>query len=44
MRHDAHYVDAITAQSGMPVGRMVPIDIIDPNPTSPARSWATCRS
>jgi ParB family transcriptional regulator, chromosome partitioning protein len=35
MRHDSHYVDAITAQSGMPVGRMVPIDIIDPNPNQP---------
>ena len=35
MRHDAHYVDAITAPGGMPVGRMVPIDIIDPNPNQP---------
>jgi len=35
MRHDAHYVDAITAPGGVPVGRMVPIDIIDPNPNQP---------
>ena len=35
MRHDAHYVDAITVPGGAPVGRMVPIDIIDPNPNQP---------
>ena len=35
MRHDSHYVDAITTPSGVPVGRMVPIDLIDPNPQQP---------
>jgi len=35
MRHDAHYVDALTASSGTPVGRMVPIDQLDPNPDQP---------
>jgi ParB family chromosome partitioning protein len=35
MRHDAHYVEAITAPGGVPVGRMVPIDLIDPNPNQP---------
>jgi ParB family chromosome partitioning protein len=35
MRHDAHYVDAITVPGGAPVGRMVPIDLIDPNPNQP---------
>jgi ParB family chromosome partitioning protein len=35
MRHDQHYVEALTAASGMPVGRMIPIDQIDPNPNQP---------
>ena len=35
MRHDAHYVDAISVPGGAPVGRMVPIDLIDPNPNQP---------
>src|SRR3954469_17081650 len=35
MRHDEHYVEALAASSGTPVGRMVPIDQIDPNPDQP---------
>jgi ParB family chromosome partitioning protein len=35
MRHDAHYVEALSESSGAPVGRMVPIDEIDPNPNQP---------
>jgi len=35
MRHDAHYVEALAASSGSPVGRMVPIGQIDPNPDQP---------
>jgi ParB family transcriptional regulator, chromosome partitioning protein len=35
MRHDEHYVEALTASSGAPVGRMVPIDLLDPNPNQP---------
>jgi len=35
MRHDAHYVEALTGPGGVPVGRMVPIDLIDPNPNQP---------
>jgi len=35
MRHDEHYVDALAASAGTPVGRMVPIDVIDPNPNQP---------
>jgi ParB family chromosome partitioning protein len=35
MRHDEHYVDALAASAGAPVGRMVPIDQIDPNPDQP---------
>src|SRR4249920_2202206 len=35
MRHDEHYVDALAASAGAPVGRMVPIAQIDPNPNQP---------
>jgi ParB family chromosome partitioning protein len=35
MRHDEHYVEALSLSSGAPVGRMVPIDQIDPNPNQP---------
>ena len=35
MRHDEHYVESLAASAGAPVGRMVPIDLIDPNPNQP---------
>src|ERR1700704_488555 len=35
MRHDQHYVDALAASAGAPVGRLIPIDQIDPNPNQP---------
>jgi len=35
MRHDSHYVEALAASAGEPVGRMVAIDDIDPNPNQP---------
>ncbi|MBI2223110.1 MAG: ParB/RepB/Spo0J family partition protein [Acidobacteria bacterium] len=35
MRHDEHYVEALSFSSGSPVGRMAPIDQIDPNPHQP---------
>lgn len=35
MRHDEHYVEALAASAGSPVGRMVPIDLIDANPNQP---------
>jgi ParB family chromosome partitioning protein len=35
MRHDEHYVDALTSSAGSPIGRMIPIDQIDPNPNQP---------
>ena len=35
MRHDEHYVEALTASAGAPIGRMVAIEQIDPNPTQP---------
>ncbi len=35
MRHDEHYVEALAASAGSPIGRVVPIDIIDANPNQP---------
>jgi ParB family chromosome partitioning protein len=35
MRHDEHYVEALTSSAGTPIGRMVPIDQLDPNPNQP---------
>lgn len=35
MRHDEHYVEALASSAGAPVGRLVPIDLIDPNPHQP---------
>jgi ParB family chromosome partitioning protein len=35
MRHDEHYVEALAASAGTPIGRLVPIDQLDPNPNQP---------
>jgi len=35
MRHDEHYVDALASSAGSPIGRMVPIERVDPNPDQP---------
>src|SRR5438045_2639265 len=35
MRHDEHYVEALAASAGTPIGRMIPIEQIDPNPNQP---------
>jgi ParB family chromosome partitioning protein len=35
MRHDEHYVEALASSAGSPIGRMIPIDQIDPNPNQP---------
>jgi ParB family chromosome partitioning protein len=35
MRHDEHYVEALAASAGAPIGRLIPIDHIDPNPDQP---------
>jgi len=35
MRHDEHYVDALAASASSPIGRLLPIDQIDPNPHQP---------
>jgi len=35
MRHDEHYVEALASSAGAPIGRLIPIDRIDPNPNQP---------
>ena len=35
MRHDSHYVEALTSSAGTPIGRMVAIELIDANPHQP---------
>jgi ParB family chromosome partitioning protein len=35
MRHDSHYVEVLAASAGTPVGRLVPIELVDPNPHQP---------
>ena len=35
MRHDEHYVEALAASAGAPIGRMVSIELLDPNPDQP---------
>ncbi len=35
MRHDEHYVEALTSSAGSPIGRLVPIEDVDPNPNQP---------
>jgi ParB family chromosome partitioning protein len=35
MRHDSHYVEALTSSAGAPIGRMIPIEQIDANPNQP---------
>ncbi|MGH9361143.1 MAG: ParB/RepB/Spo0J family partition protein, partial [Thermoanaerobaculia bacterium] len=38
MRHDTHFVEALTARHETPVGRMVPLAAIEPNPNQPRSS------
>ena len=38
MRHDAHYVETLAASAATPVGRMVAIDLVDPNPDQPRQA------
>src|SRR2546423_14832906 len=35
MRHDAHYVEELTQERLGHVGRLIPIDKLDPNPDQP---------
>lgn len=43
MRHDAHYVDALTTYSGAAIGRMIPIDKVRPNPDQPRKTLGDLR-
>jgi ParB family chromosome partitioning protein len=38
MRHEPHFVDQLSRPSGVPVGRLIPLEDIDPNPKQPRRS------
>src|SRR5215211_9280014 len=35
MRHDAHYVEELSGQSPVTIGRMISIEQLDPNPEQP---------
>jgi ParB family chromosome partitioning protein len=35
MRHDTHYVEELAGQRPTPIGRLIPLDQIDPNPLQP---------
>jgi ParB family chromosome partitioning protein len=35
MRHDAHYVEELSSQSPTAIGRLISIDLLDPNPEQP---------
>ena len=37
MRHDPHFVEQLARPAGLPVGRMLPIESLRPNPTQPRR-------
>ena len=38
MRHDTHFVDQLGRPAGVPVGRLIPIEDIDPNPDQPRQA------
>jgi ParB family chromosome partitioning protein len=38
MRHDTHFVDQLSRPSGDAVGRMIPIEDLDPNPAQPRQN------
>jgi ParB family transcriptional regulator, chromosome partitioning protein len=35
MRHDTHYVEELAGQRPTPIGRLIPVDQLDPNPLQP---------
>ncbi len=43
MRHDAHYVEALTSFSGAAIGRMIPIEKVRPNPDQPRKALGDLR-
>jgi ParB family chromosome partitioning protein len=38
MRHDVHFVDQLGRPGGSPIGRLVPIEDIEPNPNQPRQA------
>ena len=38
MRHDTHFVDQLGRPGGVPVGRLIPVEDIDPNPNQPRQA------
>ena len=43
MRHDAHYVEEIISRSGAAIGRMIPIEEIEPNRDQPRKDHGDLR-
>ena len=43
MRHDAHYVESLTAYSSAAIGRMIPLDKVQPNPEQPRKTLGDLR-
>ncbi|HEY6292907.1 MAG TPA: ParB/RepB/Spo0J family partition protein, partial [Terriglobia bacterium] len=43
MRHDAHYVEEISARSGAAIGRMIAIDLLQPNAEQPRKDRGDLR-
>ena len=40
MRHDTHFVDQLVRPGGESIGRLIPLEEIEPNPDQPRRSFA----
>jgi len=43
MRHDAHYVESLTAYSSASIGRMLPLEKVLPNPDQPRKTLGDLR-
>ena len=38
MRHDTHFVEELAQRSGEPIGRLMPLSAIEPDPNQPRSS------
>lgn len=38
MRHDSHFIDQLGRAAGSPIGQLIPIEDIDPNPNQPRQN------
>ncbi len=43
MRHDAHYVEEIVSRTGAAIGRMIPIEQLQPNADQPRKDHGDLR-